>query len=290
MTAANQWWQGGDPYGFLPSAMGGPGAFAYPPTALTWLCMFLPLGSFGYYVWTVLQLGCWWLFIRRNLSWQPVLLFWPPLLMHLLLGQSTFAIVLALWAATLTQRRGFWWGTILAWAMTKPQVALIPVLWLLYKDWASACRYRLWAGIVTATVALAMPPTIKNPSIWLHWLHSLENYHARMLLMAPWQGFGAPILLLAAGLWYHRYRGNQKDAGWQWWLTSALFPQCSLYSSVVLMPLLRPMRTYWTIAGLALSSMLIGPATEITLPIILSGQILGAWLICGGPNKTEDAQ
>jgi hypothetical protein len=285
MAAANSWWQGSDPYGFLPFGLGGPGTFAYPPTALTWYALFLPLGGFGYYAWTALQLGCWWLLIRRNFCWQLVLLLWSPLLIHLFLGQSTFAIVLVLWAATLAKRRGFLWGIALAWTLTKPQVALIPIVWLLFQDYASSSRYRLWAGIITGTMVLAVPPTIMDPYIWVRWMHSLVDYRTRMLIKAPWQGFGAPILLLASVLWYLSYRGNQKDAGWQWWLTAALLPQGHLYSSVVLVPLLRPQRTYWTIAGLAVSSMLIGPATEITLPIILSGHLFAAWIICGGPVR-----
>jgi hypothetical protein len=151
----------------------------------------------------------------------------------------------------------------MAWALTKPQAALLPLLWLLWQDRALPQRYLFWSGIAAGTAALALPPT---------------------MTMAPWQGFGILVLLAAFLLWYHRNRGNQSAAGWQWWLSAALFPQTALYSTVVLVPLLHPRRNYWTIAGLALSSILIGPATDITLPIILSGHILAAWFICGGPH------
>lgn len=282
MAAANQWWNGGNPYGQLLSPVLPAGAFAYPPTALSWMCLFLPFGGFGFYVWTALQLGGWFLIIRRYLRSQVVLLCWSPLVMHLILGQNTLAVVLALWAATAAKRRGFMWGTVVAWALTKPQVALIPVIWLLWKDRREPHRCAFWSGIIAGTVALAVPPTLADPAIWGAWLNSLNDYRARVLLMAPWQGFGALVLIAAAVLWYGRYRGRQEDAGWQWWLSAALFPQGALYSSVVLMPLLRPRADYWTIAGLAVSSILIGPATEVTLPIILSGHIFAAWLICGG--------
>jgi hypothetical protein len=214
-----------------------------------------------------------------------VMLCWSPLVFHLLVGQSTLAIVLVLWAATLAKRRGFWWGMALAWSLTKPQVALVPAVWLLWNDRNAPERILFLSGIITGTIALAVPPTLLDPGIWTHWLHSLGDYRARTMQMAPWQGFGALVLLVAALLWYHRHRGNQAGAGWQWWLSAALFPQTALYSSVSLIPLLRPQRSYWTLSGLAVSSLLVGPATEITLPIILSGHILSAWFINGGPRK-----
>jgi hypothetical protein len=284
MTAVTQWWHGGNPYGVLTPEFGPPGAFAYPPTALTWFLLFLPLGKIGYYFWTIFQITLWWLLIRRHIRSQMALLCWSPLVFNLLTGQTTLAVVLVLWAATLAQRRGFWWGSAVAWALTKPQVALLPVLWLLWQDRNCPNRNLFWSGILTGTIALALPPTLKNPGIWIEWFQSLADYRTRTLQMAPWQGFGILILIVAFSLWYYRNRGSQAKAGWQWWFSAALFPQTALYSSVVLLPLLRPQRNYWTIAGLGMASILIGPVTDITLPIILSGHILAAWFICGGPR------
>lgn len=289
MTAVHQWLYGGNPYGSLSHRLGTPGAFAYPPTALTWLSLFVPFGTAGYYFWTALQLGGWWLLIRRSLRSQIMILFWSPLIFHLLLGQTTLMVVLVVWAATKARQRGFWWGVALAWAMTKPQAALLPVLWILWHERSHPHRHLLWSGVIAGSAALALPPTLMNPGIWLDWLHALGDYRARTLQMAPWQGFGLPILLAAFLLWYHRNRGNQNAAGWQWWFSAAVMPQNALYSSVALIPLLRPKLNYWTIAGLALSSVLIGPATEITLPVILSGHILAAWFISGGPHLTNDS-
>jgi hypothetical protein len=284
MTAASQWWQGGDPYGVLSPEYGLPGAFAYPPTALTWLIVFLQLGGAGFYVWTALQLGGWWILVRRTPGLHPVLLLWTPLIIHLWLGQSTLAVVLVLWAATMAKRRGFWWGMALAWSLTKPQAALLPIAWILWRDRVQVHRHHLWLGIAAGTAALALPPMMMDPGIWLDWFHSLSAYRSRVLQVAPWQGFGAPILLLALGLWYHRHRRQRSDPGWQWLLSAAVFPQTSLYASVILMPVLRPQMNYWTIAGLGLSALLVGPASQITLPIILSGHILAAWFITGGPG------
>lgn len=288
MEAVKQWSHGGNPYKALVHISLPGGAFAYPPTALTWMCFFLPFGSGSFYVWTIVQMGVWWLLVRRQPRSKLILLIWAPLLFNLLLGQTTMAIVLALWAATMAERRGFWWGTAIAWALTKPQTALLPTLWLLWQDRHLPHRHLFLAGILVGTVTLALPPTLINPGIWMSWLSSLSTRNNLLLLKAPWQGFGSLILLAATILWFRKNRGNQTTAGWQWWFSAALFPQSSLYSSVVLLPLLNPQKNYWTLGGLALSSLLIGPATEITLPIILSGHILAAWFICGGPRIEEN--
>jgi hypothetical protein len=294
MAATTQWWRGENPYGVLPPDLGipdapaygfhKPGAFAYPPTALTWLAIFLPFGSVSYYLWTLIQLGGWWLIIRRQDKLQIALISWAPLLVHIVLGQNTLAIVLVLWAATLSNNRRFLWGIALAWTLTKPQVAILPILWLLWQDRNSIYKYRLWLGIVLGTAFLALPPSLLTPEVWGEWFISLQDYRLRIQHTSPWEGIGVLILLLAAYLWFRKFQSNQKLAGWQWWLTAALFPQTGVYSSVVLLPLLRPQQTYWSIAGIVLAGLLIGPATPITLPILLSGQILATWLICGGPK------
>lgn len=284
MAAAAQWTQGGTPYAALEQVSLPGGAFAYPPTALTWMCIFLPFGSASFYIWTIAQMAAWCLLVRRQLRANLTLLIWSPLLFNLLLGQTTMAIVLALWAATVAKRRGFWWGAVVALALTKPQTALLPTLWLLWQDRRLPHRHSFLLGILVGTVALALPPTLMNPRIWVSWLGTLSKRENLLLLMAPWQGFGSLIVLAATLLWFQANRGRQTTAGWQWWFSAALFPQSSLYSSVVLLPLLNPQKNYWTLGGLALSSLLIGPATDITLPIILSGHILAAWFICGGPR------
>ena len=53
MAAVAQWSHGGNPYRALVQLSLPGGAFAYPPTALTWMCLFLPFGSGSFYVWTI---------------------------------------------------------------------------------------------------------------------------------------------------------------------------------------------------------------------------------------------
>lgn len=290
MAGAEAWLSGQNPYAQLPSATFGSfsaGAFAYPPTALPWLALFVPLGGLGYYVWTLLELGLWWVLIGKTQRSQLLLVLWSPLLLHLFEGQSTFMAILVLWAAARAPRRGWLWGLALAWAMTKPQAALLPLLWLLWHDRQSPQRWHLLGGIALGTLLLALPPTLANPGIWADWLAALPAYRARILQMGAWQGPSVVLFGLAAWLWYRSRRG-----GWQWWLAAGAFPQTSFYSMVALMPVLRPRPNNWSLAGLALAGVLQGPmqldlangTSLVLLPWILCGHLLAAWMLAGGPQ------
>lgn len=276
MDAVGYWLRGESPYGRLVGEI--QIIFAYPPLALGWMALLFPLGLFGFFLWTGLEISLW-----AGLAWkearsQFLLLLWPPLIHHLLLGQVNLAIILVQWAAYRAKRLSWLWGIALAWTLFKPQVAILPLLWLLWRERNSALRWRLWAGLILGVILFALPPTLKDPKIWLEWVENFHLYRIRVLQMAPWQGWGLPILALAAFLWYKSRRG-----GWQWWLTAALMPATSPYALVALLPALRPRQSYWTLAGLALAAVLQGPVTEVTLPIILAGQLLAAWMISGGP-------
>ena len=279
MAGVQTWLEGRSPYAQL-NADFSAGAFAYPPTALPWLALFLPLGAWWYYVWTALQLGGWWLIARRHGRSQLALLVWTPLMLNVYLGQNTLAVVLIVWAATRAKQRGWWWGLALALAMTKPQVALVPGLWLLWHDRHAQGRWRLWSGIVVGTLVLALPPTIMKPGIWIDWLVSLGTYRDRVLQVGAWQGASVVVLLLAAYVWHHSGRG-----GWQWWVAAGLFPHVSYYSIVALLPVLQPRQHYWTLGGLALAGLCVGPVTEVTLSWLLAVHMLAAWMINGGPMQ-----
>ena len=102
MAGAQSWLQGQSPYARLASPTFGnfgPGAFAYPPTALPWLALFVPLGGLGYYVWTLLELALWWWIIRKDRPSQLLLICWSPLILHMVEGQSTLMAILVAWAA-----------------------------------------------------------------------------------------------------------------------------------------------------------------------------------------------
>src|SRR5215213_6613247 len=291
MAGVQAWLHGQNPYGTLLPEFSA-GAFAYPPTALTWLALFVPLGGLSFYVWTGLQMLLWWLLIRKGQKSQLVLLCWSPLLLHLVEGQSTLMVILVLWSAARAERRGWLCGLALVWALTKPQVAIVPVLWQLWHDRAAPQRGRLWGGILLGTLLLALPPTLRNPGIWGDWLASLPAYRARILQMGAWQGASVVLFVLAAYLWYRSRRG-----GWQWWLAAGAFPQTSYYCMVALMPALDPPQSRWSLAGLGLAAMLSVPvvlplqdgSVVVLLPWILCGHLLAAWMIAGGPAQRAAA-
>jgi len=284
MAGTEAWLAGQNPYGKLSAELRA-GAFGYPPTALPWLALFVPLGMFGFYVWTALELWGWWLLIRERCRSQLLLLFWSPMVLHLVEGQNSLAMVLVLWGAFRAQKRGWLWGFALAWTLTKPQVALIPLIWLLWLDRGAVLRWQLWGGIVLGTILLALPATIMNPAIWSEWLLSLSAYRSRILQMAAWQNFGIVVLLLAGYLWHRSHYG-----GWHWWLAAAIFPQTSFYAMVALLPTLRPRQNNWTLAGLGLAGILQGPMTPITLPLILAGHLIAGWMIGGGRDERKSAR
>lgn len=290
-TATSVWWQGGNPYGVLSPEFGAAGAFAYPPTALTWLSLFLPLGGAAFWVWSLLSLVAWSLTGFRK---QAVLLVWSPVLVQFILGQSTLLVVLVIWMVYRAERRGWGCGLLLAFAMTKPQTALLPIAWLLWCERKAPFARQLWAGLLIGTLLLTLPPTLRDPGIWRDWLHSLGAYRHRIQQTAPWQGFGPCLLLPAAWLWHLQQKQTSANSPlqsiWPWWLTVALFPQTGLYPAVALLPVLHPRGNYWTIGGLALSSLLIAPVNGFTLPLILSGHILAGWLINGGPQPALSRQ
>jgi hypothetical protein len=282
MAGTDAWLNGTSPYGQIGPEFG-PGAFAYPPTALPWLAFFWLFGPLSFYLWTVIQLAGWWLLIRKDRVFQMSLLIWAPMVLHLVQGQSTLPVILVLWAATQAKQRTWLWGLAIAWALTKPQVALLPTLWLLWQDRNATTRWQFIGGMLGGTVALALPATLINPQIWVDWFASLPAYRARILQMTAWQGPSIVLLGFAAYLWHRSQIG-----GWQWWLTFALFPHTSFYDAVTLLPMLQPLPGWWSIGGLLLAGILQGPVSETFLPWILTGHVLAAWMLARGlqPRKT----
>src|SRR5258705_12961517 len=97
----------------------------------------------------------WWLLIRKGQKSQLALLCWSPLLLHMVEGQSTLPVILVLWAASRADRRGWLWGLAMAWALTKPQVAIVPLVWQLWQDLAAPPRRRLMGRKVLGPLVVA---------------------------------------------------------------------------------------------------------------------------------------
>lgn len=280
MAAVAAWVAGQNPYGQL-EGVWSEIRFAYPPTALPWMYLGWVLGPAGFVIWTAGQIGVWAiLLLREGGKRRLATLLWGPIWIHILLGQVTLGLTLALWIVMRQTRRSWVSGLLLAWAMTKPQAALLPVLWLLWQERQSPDRTRLWAGMLIGTLALALPATIVHPTIWQDWISSVLLYSQRDMVAAAWLGWYWPILLLAGLLWY--WSGNKS---WIWWLNAAMIPGPAIYSMIALTPGLHAdLRNLWSLLGLITSILLITiPLTTMPLALSMGLHLLAAWAMMGGP-------
>ena len=291
VLAVQQWLSGGNPYGDLGGRFTA-GAFAYPPTFLTWATPFAALGPHGYWLWTALNLVGW-AWVMRRAGWnQWPLLIWAPIFLHLWIGQCTLTVVLVLWAAYLeraaratgTPWRSLAWGLALAWCATKPQTAFLPMLGLLWDERRAPQRWALWAGLLGGTLLLALPPTLRHPAIWSEWLIGMRAYSTRQLVSAAWQGPSLVAYAAATVVWWQSTRNRVLPHGnWRWWITATAFPQTTFYSMVALLPVMDVRRNRWHLAGLLLSALMQVQTPLTPLPWILALQALAGWLVAGGP-------
>jgi hypothetical protein len=298
MAAASAWQDGRSPYGDLSPEFAA-GLFPYPPTFLTWTSTFLPLGPLGFALWTVLTLALWAHAMKRSGRAQWPLLAWSPVLVHLLLGQSTLPVILVLWAAHLSRDwerpgsstwKALGWGVALAWCASKPQVALFPLAALLWESRRGAASKYLWAGLLLGTALLALPPTLKNPAIWSEWITALQSFRGHVVHQAAWQGPSVVLFLFAAWLWHRSGRG-----GWRWWITACAFPQSTFYAFAALLPAMpAPLKNTdsgaderskyfrWHAGGLLLAAVLSVPLPGVPLPWLLAAHAVAAWAVAGG--------
>ncbi len=279
---AELWLDQRDPYG--PLLGQGPGTFAYPPTALSWIALFVPFGGMSIWVWNGIQLAAWVMLIWRTRRTQLLLLIWTPLAIHFYLGQNTLMYTLVLWAVALMPRRGFLAGLAVAWALTKPQVVVVLVIWLLWRSWKEGTFWPFVGGIALGTLLLALPATLHDPEIWLRWFTALVDFRQKLVMRATWQG---PWIILAVPSIYLWHRAGY--GGWPWLLSALLIPYTSFYSMVVLLPSLRPHPlNRWTALGLFGTLLLfLVPQTEASLGWILTAYLALAWLINGGPQPAQ---
>jgi hypothetical protein len=190
-----------------------------------------------------------------------------------------------------TARNNWLRGFLLAFALTKPQTALLPLAWLLWNERSAPQRFSLWGGLALGLLLLALPPTLRHPGIWRDWMGALGGYRGHQQFLPIWQGYGLFLLLPVTYLWWRQWKAQRKadwrENPWPWFLTIALFPQAAIYSAVTLLPALRPRSGYAVLGGLGLSSVLITPITAFTQPLFFAGHLLSGWIINGGTAKTE---
>jgi|GEM_PF-518607 len=228
--AGTCWWKGGNPYDVksLVSANEGVAGidharlhygFAYPPqdALLCMLLALLPLRG-ATVLMTALNAisaaGLAWLATRASPGLpgerasalrdaRPFLfavLLGNPFTTHVLwLGQTTLLAVACLVAGwSLRRRAPFVAGALLGVATLKPQIALLPVVWItLERSWKV-----LAAVVVTVAVLAAYPVWLQGPVTLLHdWLAAMKLYESEAHNVVGFQNiFGFQSLAVAAGL------------------------------------------------------------------------------------------
>lgn len=149
-------------------------AFFYPPPFLLW-CW--PLGSLGYFPalasWIGLTGGAyalvvrtWWQACGLGGRWWLALAAYPPVLITLTHGQTSFLVPALLGGgALLIPRRAVLGGFLIGLAVIKPQVAfMVPVVLLVTREWRAIAGAALGAGVSVALAILAF-----GPQVWAAW-------------------------------------------------------------------------------------------------------------------------
>jgi hypothetical protein len=263
MAAFRLWLQGGNPYGPYTGFLGElqpAGWFAYPPSSLPigGLVALLPWQLSGL-LFVIANIVCFELWSRRTSGRSGVLwmLLWLPLAHGLIIGQTSLLIVFAVLAAEAlyAQRRDRAAGLLLALALLKPQIVLLPVAWLLLR----AARERrlsvplMCVGLTAALWAGAM--IISGPEIVADWGASLGTYSGKMfnrpLIFLPL----GPVVALAGGLLWWRH-GRTDWLGALLLLNTLVYPLSVAYMCVALAVVVVRWRRGWAAYPLALSWLL----------------------------------
>jgi hypothetical protein len=232
-VAGTCWLRGVSPYslGLMDVARTIPGielerlqvGFAYPPLVapLSMLLAAMPLAA-ARVAMTLLNLGCVaalsWLCVTLSsqtyqtrpgqepdpsLRWfVPVVVAGSPFTQHVLyMGQTSLLAITALlagfWAVT-QARREVLGGVLLAFSAIKPQVVVLPLLWLAFEK-----RWRVWGVIAVVTVFLcAYPISLSGPiGLAREWLTAINRYEHGPVQVAGFQHvFSLQSLLASSGL------------------------------------------------------------------------------------------
>lgn len=237
--AIQHWLAGGDPYGPYPSYHGfmrPAGAFAYPPAALMlgWPVALLPWQLTGVLMLLASIVGFeYWARRSDGRTILPWLVLWLPLCQGLWIGQVTLValVALALAEQLAADGRDVPAGALLALAIIKPQIVVLPAAYMLLR----AGRARRWRLLGTFTGLSAFlwggAALLSGPAIYLQWFEGLRHYGpdlpSRPLIFPP---VGPALALLAGALWWRYGRSD-------WWgalllLNTLLFPLTLVYVAV----------------------------------------------------------
>lgn len=146
----------------------------YPATFYTTFCLLYkniaPILSF---LWLMIPFFMvLWLAGRRS-----VVLVFPPFIILLILGQSTWLILpiymLVIYIIEQGKPLKWWYGFFLIGMVFKPHIAGLGVVWLLYKGY----RYRgFWITSIFTWIAVAIPGFIMRPTWLMEWLPSGRGF------------------------------------------------------------------------------------------------------------------
>jgi hypothetical protein len=209
LTKAQSWWPGMSPHPFV-----------YPPTflLLAWPFGLLPF-TMGDYLWGGLSCVALVLAARQIVKPAWAVLILPlclPVIIAAAYEQSIFFAGAALiWGLTLTERRPWLAGVLIAVAMClKPQVTVLAPFAMLGSSW------RVAAGAIAAGLALVAASLIFGVGHWLAWPAALPGFtdlvHSMKLrtvnLLAPQLPAPEKLIVAAAGIGLAAWSVRQSPA------------------------------------------------------------------------------
>jgi hypothetical protein len=215
ITGILRWLAGLNPYVISandPAHLSFNDTFAYPPpmlwiaTPLTWLpimvsgCLMLLVSVAGFEIWS------------KHISRKSILLLsllWLPLAQGIMLGQITllFLVLLVFAELAFQKQRNYTAGILLAFTVLKPQVAFLPILYLL----GLAVWQRRWKTVgsfaATSIILWGIAFVLGGFTIYVEWVKNLPNYSPNLphwaLISKP---IGLSILILSIILWWQHGR------------------------------------------------------------------------------------
>ncbi|WP_129626265.1 glycosyltransferase 87 family protein [Candidatus Oscillochloris fontis] len=243
MVGIQLWLEGANPYAsyphpVFPGRMVNAGWYAYPPPTLflfTPLALLpWPLSSAILLLASIIPFERWTrqTSLRTGLPW---LLLWLPLAQGLWIGQTTLlALVALLWGERAAhERQDVRAAFLLALALLKPQIGIVPIAWLLLEAlWQR--RWRLPLAFTLINLVLwGGTALLAGPQIYVQWLGGLMNYDQflpnRPLLFPP---FGMILGALAVFFWYRHGRGDM--FGLALLFNTLIYPLSVVYSASAL--------------------------------------------------------
>ncbi|EFO79195.1 hypothetical protein OSCT_2941 [Oscillochloris trichoides DG-6] len=296
LIAIQFWLAGGNPYGSFPDpvnpgSMVAPSWHAYPPPALL---LITPFALLPWLLSSVLMLLASFIpferwsrhyYQRTTLPW---ILLWFPLFHGIILGQTTLlALVALLWAERdLHERRDLRAGVLLALLLLKPQVGILPLVWLL----GTALWQRRWsvpaAFMLTSLILWGGTALVAGPQIYSQWFVALRGYTqilpTRPLIFPP---FGPILAVLVLLFWYRSARTDM--FGLALLLNTLIYPISVAYMATPLAALVirwnprwpvYPLITSWLVAMLLPRLLPGGDLRTIQNQVIAATVLLAAFL------------